>query len=119
MSAGRIRLIAGLACVVLCGPVAGRSVEAGEAVCRLPPSAPVSLVILQSGQKVRELAASVRDAQVVRHDAETVIFDDGRVITADVSAAGEHLNALGWGARRIDVAVSFPRRRALPRGSYG
>jgi hypothetical protein len=79
----------------------------------------VSLVILQSGSKVQELAASVRDASVVRRDADTVIFDDGRVITSDVSAAGDHLNALGWGDRRIDVAVSVPRRRALPRGSYG
>jgi hypothetical protein len=90
-----------------------------EGVCRLPANLPVSLVILQNGQKVRELAASVRDARVVRRDANTVVFDDGRVITADVSAAGDHLNALGWGDRRIDVAVSFPRRRALPRGSYG
>ena len=76
-------------------------------------------MILQNGAKVRELAASVRDARVIRRDADTIIFDDGRVITADVAAAGDHLNALGWGDRRIQVAVSVPRRRALPRGSYG
>jgi hypothetical protein len=97
----------------------GAGPAAADGSCRLPPNLPVSLVILQNGQKVRELAASVRDARVVRRDANTVVFDDGRVITSDVSAAGDHLNALGWGDRRIDVAVSFPRRRALPRGSYG
>ncbi len=43
----------------------------------------------------------------------------GRVITADVDAAGEHLNALGWGGRRIDVAVSFPAQRARPRRARG
>ena len=111
------RLATGLALVTLLAGAAGEA--AADATCQLPPNLPVSLVILQTGAKVRELAASVRDASIVRRDANTVIFDDGRVITADVSAAGDHLNALGWGDRRIHVAVSFPRRRALPRGSYG
>lgn len=95
--------------------------QQGE-VCEARPSAsrgPVSLVILASGAKVRELAASVKDTPVVARDANTVIFADGRVITADVASAGEHLNALGWGSRRIDVTATFPARRARPRSSYG
>ena len=92
---------------------------AGE-VCESPPSrGPVSLIILASGRKVHELAASVKDARILARDANTVVFDDGRVITADVDAAGEHLNALGWGGRRIDVAVSFPAQRARPRRARG
>ena len=92
---------------------------AGE-VCESPPSrGPVSLIILTSGRKVHELAASVKDARIVAKDANTVVFDDGRVITADVDGAGEHLNQLGWGGRRIDVAVSFPAKRARPRRARG
>lgn len=78
------------------------------------PTGPVSLMILQSGQKVRELAKAL-GGRVVAAGPETVILADGRVITADPEAAGEHLNALGWGARPIRVVVSFPKRRARPR----
>ncbi len=92
---------------------------AGE-VCESPPSrGPVSLIILSSGHKVHELAASVKDARIVAKDTNTVVFDDGRVITADVDSAGEHLNQLGWGGRRIKVAVSFPAKRARPRRARG
>jgi hypothetical protein len=96
------------------------SAQQGE-VCERPPDAggPVSLVILASDAKVRALAASVKDTPVVARDAHTVIFADGRVITADVASAGDHLNALGWGHRRIDVSATFPAKRARPRSSYG
>ena len=46
------------------------------------PSGPVSLMILQSGQKVRELAIAL-GGQVVAAGPKTVILADGRVITAD------------------------------------
>lgn len=93
--------------------------QTGEVCESAPVRATVSLTILASGAKVHELARSVKDASVVASDAQTVIFDDGRVITADVEAAGEKLNALGWGKRRIDIAVSFPARRARPRRARG
>jgi hypothetical protein len=78
------------------------------------PGGPVSLVILQSPKKVRELALAL-GGTVIRQEAETVIFRDGRVITADVEAAGRLINELGWGSRRIDIVASFPARRARPR----
>jgi len=79
------------------------------------PTGPVSLLLLQSGQKVYELAKAL-GGQVVARGPKTVITADGRVITADPEAAGEHLNALGWGARPIRVVVSFPKtRRVKPR----
>jgi hypothetical protein len=88
--------------------------QAGE-VCEVPPtSGPVALIILASGSKVHAYARTLKGAVALR-DAETVIFGDGRVITADVEAAGRHLNALGWGARRVDVVASFPAARPRPR----
>ena len=88
--------------------------HAGQ-VCEVPSgSGPVALIILASGPKVHAYARALKGT-VARKDAETVIFHDGRVITADVEAAGRHLNALGWGARRVDVVASFPAARPRPR----
>lgn len=119
LRATRLRLLVPL--VALLGAVPSAA-QQGE-VCERGPASygngPVSLVILASGAKVRELAASVKDTPVVARDAATVVFADGRVITADVDAAGEHINALGWGARRIRIAATFPAKRARPRRAYG
>ena len=88
-------------------------------VCEVPSgSGPVSLIILASGPKVQAYARTLKGT-VARRDAETVIFHDGRVITADIEAAGRHLNALGWGARGIDVVASFPAPRARRSGGWG
>jgi hypothetical protein len=85
-----------------------------------PARGPVSLIILQSGQSVHELAASVgRGARVLAKDAATIVFDDGRVITADVEGASAHLNRLGWGSRSIQVVASFPSAPARPRRDRG
>ncbi len=87
--------------------------HAGE-VCNVPSNGPVSLIILSSGTKVQTYARALKGT-VVRQDAKTVIFLDGRVITADVEAAGRLLNDLGWGGRSINVMASFPSARARPR----
>ena len=83
----------------LCQP--GQSGQSGSSV---------SLVILSSPKKVHELAATIRDAQVLKRDAKTVIFSDGRVVTSDVTSASKHLNELGWGKRSINVMASFKAR---------
>jgi hypothetical protein len=75
-------------------------------------------VILSSPKKVQQLAASIRDARVLRRDAKTVIFSDGRVVTSDVTSASRHLNELGWGNRSINVMASFKARSRRPR-SFG
>lgn len=101
---------------------AGGLASAAQAeVCDVPPaSGPISIIILQSGRKVHELAAALgRGAAIVAKDPSTVVFADGRVITADVDAATRHLNELGWGHRRIDVVASFSGRRARPRRRVG
>ena len=88
-------------------------------VCEVPSgSGPVALIILASGPKVHAYARTLKGT-VARRDAETVIFHDGRVITADIEAAGRHLNDLGWGARGISVVASFPAPRARPSGGWG
>ena len=87
--------------------------RAGQ-VCEVS-TGPVSLIVLASGPKVHAYART-QQGTVARRDAETVIFHDGRVITADIAAAGRHLDALGWGSRDIRVVASFPPAKARPRG---
>jgi hypothetical protein len=86
--------------------------QAGQ-VCEVS-TGPVSLIVLASGAKVHAYARTLTGT-VARHDAETVIFHDGRVITADIAAAGRHLAALGWGSRDVKVVASFPPAKARPR----
>jgi hypothetical protein len=90
----------------LCEP--GQSGQSGSAV---------SLVILSSSKKVHELAASIHDAKILKRDAQTVIFSDGRVVTSDVTSASRHLNELGWGKRSINVMASFKTRSRRYRSS--
>ena len=104
-------LVLSLSLVLALGSFA--NARAGE-VCSVPSNVPVSLIILSSGTKVHTYARALKGT-VVRQDAKTVIFLDGRVITADVEAASRHLNELGWGTRGINVMASFPSARARPR----
>jgi len=82
-----------------------------------PRGGPVSILILDSAQRVDEFAASVQSAQVAARDRGTVIFDDGRVVTADTDAATRQLNQLGWGNRPIQIVASFPMRPQRAPGS--
>ncbi len=101
----------------VCDPGAGNG--AGPASAGGPPGA-VSLMILKDGSKVHALAASLaRGVPMAARDPQTVVFRDGRVITADVESAGRVLNALGWSARPIRVVASFPKTRARPRRARG
>ena len=94
------------------------SAHAGQ-VCEVPSSSgPVSLIILASGSKVHAYAKTLKGT-VARRDAETVIFHDGRVITANIEAASRHLNDLGWGSRGISVVASFPAPRARRSRGWG
>ena len=74
-------------------------------------------MILPTPDRVRTYAATVKDTSIASQDAATVVFADGRVVTSDVSKASDHINALGWGSRRIDVVASFRLRQgSRPRG---
>ena len=93
---------------------------AGEVCDPGPGGGPVSLMILTSAKKVQDYArATAKGVPVVAHDPTTVVFQDGRVITADVEAATLHLNRLGWGARGIEVVRTLPAPRPRPRRARG
>jgi len=77
-------------------------------------------MVLESEAKVHELArALARGVPVVSRDAATVVFQDGRIITADLAGVDRHLNALGWSRRNIEFVASFPAKRARPRRARG
>lgn len=85
--------------------------QAGEACDTGGGPSSVSLILVASPGKVQAFARATR-GQILRKGSDTVVFTDGRVITSNASSATEHLNALGWADRRIEVAASFaPRRR--------
>ncbi len=76
---------------------------------------PVALILVASPQQVREFAKATR-GRILRQGSDTVVFADGRIITSNADSATEHLNALGWGSRRIEVAASFRPRPRRARG---
>jgi hypothetical protein len=119
MQLPRLLLGAALCAALLC---AGTPGFAGE-VCdggAASGSGPVSLLILKSDAQVHELArALARGVPVVSRDAGTVVFRDGRVITADVGGVDRHLNALGWSQRNIEIVASFGTTKARPRRARG
>ena len=95
-------------------PAPGHATE-GAASCKVLPPA-VSLLILTSPARVKSFASAVEGPIILREDDTTVVFDDGRVITADPDSASRFLNELGWGNLRLDIVASFPRaarRRAV------
>ena len=105
------------ALLLLSGASAARAQESGS--CEVvQQTGPVSLLILASGRKVHDLAATVRDSKVLVRDAHTVVFRDGRIITSDVAAVSDHINALGWEQRSINIVASAakPKRRPRRRG---
>jgi hypothetical protein len=102
-------LLAALCALGLAARARAQSCEAAP-----PPRGPVSILILDSARKVDEFAASVKDARAVVREPGTVVFEDGRVVTASADAATEHLNALGWGDRPIQVVAALPLRSAAP-----
>jgi len=113
-------LATGLAIGVILQGVAPAASAGSGASCEVGGSGgPVSLYILQSPERVQAFAASVKGVPVVVRKPATVVFGDGRVVTSDVESAGELLNELGWGRRRIEIAASFGSRRAPRRRSFG
>ncbi len=70
----------------------------------------VSILVVVSPERVHRFAASLGHVPVVRRGPETVVFADGRVVTSNVEAAGNHLSALSWGNREIQIVGSFTSR---------
>ncbi len=90
------------------------SARADGAVCESKPTGSVMLLIVSTKRKVQDYASTLTHIPVVARDTTTVVFQDGRVVTADVGKAGQHLNDLGWASLRMEVVASFgmrPQRR--------
>jgi hypothetical protein len=102
------------ALVVMTALAMAQDVSAEAALCESKPTGSVKLLILPNQQKVHAYAATLAHIPVVARDPSTVVFQDGRVVTADVDKAGGHLNKLGWASLRLEVVASFgirPQRR--------
>jgi hypothetical protein len=91
--------------------------EIPDAVNVCPPeTGPVTVLIVDSERAVKSAAAQYTDEPILRRDAETVIFEDGRVITSKVEEVSHHLNELGWSGRELQLLGSMPRRYASSGG---
>jgi hypothetical protein len=110
MRAVRAAIGTSLALLLVAAPVGATSGGTCDAGGAGGSGGSVALVVLASPERVAGYAATVEGVKVLRRDAHTVVFADGRVITSDVAAAGQHLNALGWGGRRVQIVASFPSR---------
>jgi len=100
-----------LAALALMRAAPGHTQAGGQ--CDTGPSAnDVSIVVVASADRVNRYAASLRSVPILRRDAETIVFQDGRVVTSKVADVGRHLNALGWGHRNIQIVASLSRSRA-------
>jgi hypothetical protein len=98
--------------LLLAAPLAAASAPAtGAPQCNTGPAGgSVAIVVVASPARVQQYAATVNGVPVLRREADTVIFADGRVVTANVGAVDRHLNALGWADRRIEILASFSKR---------
>ena len=107
--------LAALALALLMAPAAW----ANGQMCG-PPQGPVMVVIVPSKARVPGAAAGLSSTRRLVDTADTVIYADGRAVTADLGAISGHLNALGWAERQIEIvgagtrlppAASSTRRR--------
>jgi hypothetical protein len=81
-----------------------------------PDTGPVAVLVVGSAGAVKSAAAQYAGLPILHRDAETVIFEDGRVITSNVEAVGDYLNELGWSGRELELLGSMPRRYASSGG---
>lgn len=79
-----------------------------------PPPGPVLLVLVESKARVPSAAAGLSRTRRLVDTADTVIYADGRAVTADLAAVSRHLNALGWAERPIQIAGAGTSTRLPP-----
>lgn len=82
-----------------------------------PDTGPITVLVLPNAQAVRRASSQYADEPVLHRDAETVIFETGRVITSQVETVSDRLNELGWGGRDLQLIGTMPRRFAFAGGN--
>jgi hypothetical protein len=72
--------------------------DTGEApsTCEVPYSGPVTIVPVRTIGALERAMNDRGTIPVVYATEDTAIYRDGRVLTTNVEALGEHLNAVGW-----------------------
>lgn len=104
--------------LVLLFGLAAQSAPAAETGGSCSASAQsVLLVLVPSGQHVASAAQGLSKTDTLVATRDTVIFADGRVVTSNLDSVSEHLNALGWAKRPIEIASAGAR--ATPRQRQG
>ena len=77
--------------------------------CAVPYSGPVTIVTVRNGAAL-ERAMADRSVPIAYSTEDTVIYEDGRVLTANVEGVGEHLNKVGWAQNPMPTKRTRRRR---------
>ena len=84
-------------------PIALATPIANEGSCEIPYRGLVTIIPVRSRNALRRAAADPTASVLVYSTKDTAIFDDGRVLTADVENVGEDLSAVGWAANQMRI----------------
>ena len=95
----------------LAGFAPGAAAEGG--MCGAP-TGPVLVVLVESAPKVAAAASGLSKTRVLVNTADTVIYADGRAVTSNLGSVSQHLNALGWANRPIEIAGAGTSTRLPP-----
>jgi hypothetical protein len=95
----------------LAGLANGAAAQNGG-MCHAPD--PVLVVLVESAPKVGPAAAGLSRTPVLVEASDTVIYADGRAVTSDLAAISQHLNALGWAQRKIEIIGAGTSTRMPP-----
>ncbi len=72
------------------------SVDEEPESCEIPYNGPVTIVTVRTPTALRRAMADRGSIPIVYSAEDTAIYEDGRVLTSNVGAVGDHLNAVGW-----------------------
>ena len=89
-------------------PAKRRPQESGRVGICDPDSSPVMIVVVESPRQVQSASARWKATPIIRQQAETVVFSDGRIVTSEVEATGPLLQSLGWTHRQIEIVGGLP-----------
>ena len=72
--------------------------------CEVAYSGPVTIVTVRTPRALARAMADRRPIPIVYSTDDTAAYEDGQVLTSNVEAVGDHLNALGWVQNPMRIA---------------
>ena len=72
--------------------------------CEVAYSGPVTIVTVRTLGALARAMADRRPIPIVYSTEDTAAYEDGQVLTSNVEAVGDHLNALGWVQNPMRIA---------------